>query len=120
MRAKMVAALAEFLDIDYELASQALHHTWEATKDVRTGGDTPATWQPDLENPGQALAHRVQMAMTAEFDGEELFPAVVVVQAREGHVGLAVTAIQFNDAEWLLRMGIGAIRRTVRQQGDGQ
>lgn len=116
MRAKMVATLAEFLDISYEKASAALHEVWEHTKDVDSGENVPS-WQPDLSNPGHALAHRVQQAITREFDGEEMFEACVVVRARTGHIGMAATMITFEEVEWLLRMGIGSARRTVRQHG---
>lgn len=118
MRARMVATMAEFLDIPYERASDAMHAMWEATKDI-DGGSGPWTHEPNLKNPGIALAHRVQMAMAREFDGEDYFPAVVVVQSRTGHVGLAATAITGGEVENLLRLGIGAARRNTRQHGGG-
>jgi hypothetical protein len=89
MRARMAAAIAEDLGVSVEDASRAMHAAWEATKDDEKG--TPFSRQPDLSNPGQALARRVQAALEREFSGEELFPVVVVVQARTNHIGLAVT-----------------------------
>jgi hypothetical protein len=115
MRARMAAAIAEDLGVSVEDASRAMHAAWEATKDDETG--TPPSWQPDLSNPGEALARRVQAALEREFSGEELFPVVVVVQARTGHIGLAVTDLDFGGVEQLLMLGRGAARRSLRQHG---
>lgn len=116
MRAKMVATLAEHLDITYEKASEALNAVWSATMDIDVSKQ-PWSKDPNLQNPGVALAHRVQECLTREFSGEEIFPAVVVVQARDGHVGMAATAITVDQVEQLLRLGIGAARRNRRQHG---
>lgn len=117
MRAKSVAALAEFLDITYEQASEALNVVWKATMDI-DGGSGAWSHDPNVSNPGIALAHRVQMAISEEFSGEDLFPAIVVVQSPTGHIGLAATAISAAEIEHLLRLGIGAVRRNLRQHGE--
>lgn len=116
VRPKLVRAVAEFLEIDTELASRALHAAWEATKDDVTG--PPPSWQPDLSDPAQALAHRVQGALNREFDGEPLFPCVVVVsEPVTQRVGFAATAITLGEVDELLLLGRGAAKRAVRQHG---
>jgi hypothetical protein len=115
MRARMAAAIAEDLGVSVEDASRAMHAAWEATKDDEKG--TPFSRQPDLSNPGQALARRVQEALEREFSGEELFPCVVVVQARTNHIGIAATALDAGEVEQLLMLGRGAARRSLRQHG---
>lgn len=118
MREKMVDAFSEFLDIPRERASAAMHHAWEVTKDVKEPGSSPPSYTPDLSNSGVALAHRVELAMAMEFSGEDMFPAVVVVQSRDGHIGIASMLLSLSESEWLLRLGIGAVRRSLRQHGE--
>jgi hypothetical protein len=116
MRERMAQVIADTLGVSVQRASEAMHAAWEATKDEETG--TPPSWQPDLSDPGQALARRVQEALEREFDGEELFPCVVVVQEnRSRRIGLAATAISFGEVEQLIMLGRGAARRSLRQQG---
>jgi hypothetical protein len=116
MRERMAQVIADMLGVSVQRASEAMHAAWEATKDEETG--TPPSWQPDLSDPGQALARRVQEALEREFDGEELFPCVVVVQEnRSRRIGLAATAISFGEVEQLIMLGRGAARRSLRQQG---
>lgn len=118
IRPKMVDALAGFLGISRSLASDALERVWEETKDVRSGA--PPSWQPDLSDPGQALARRVQGALEREFDGEPLFRAIVVVEEPVSRrVGIAATAMNWGDVDELLMLGRGAAKRTVRQYGLG-
>lgn len=117
-RGRMVAAIAERLGVTLEDASDAMHAAWAATADDRSGS-APPSWQPDLSDPGQALARRVQAALEREFGGEPLFPCVVVVQEPlSNRVGLAVTAIGLGEADTLLMLGRGAVRRTRRHYGD--
>jgi hypothetical protein len=116
MRDKMVAAIADELGVSPERASAAMHRAWELTKDDEAGA--PPSWQPDLSDPAQALARRVQAALEQEFDGEPLFPCVVVVQEpMTGRVGFAATQIPLGEADQLLLLGRGAARRAVRQHG---
>jgi hypothetical protein len=116
MREKMVAVLAERLGVSREDASDAMHAVWEATKDVK--GGAPPSWQPDLSDPAQALARRVQAALEREFEGEPLFPCVVVVQdTLSNRIGFAATAIDLGEADQLLMLGRGAARRAARQAG---
>lgn len=116
MRRRMAEVMAERLGVDVDDVSEAMHLAWEATKDVV--GGAPMSWQPDLSDPAQALAHRAQMALTREFDGEPLFPACVVVQDNmTGRIGIAATAIELGDVDQLLLLGRGAARRSVRQHG---
>lgn len=110
----MVDVIAERLGADPQAVSDAMHEAWDATRDLETG--TGFSWQPDLSNPGQALAHRVQQALEREFDGEDLFPCVVVVQdLMSNHIGLAATAVPAGEIDHLLLLGRGAAKRTVRQ-----
>lgn len=114
MRDRMVAAVASTLGVTHEAASEAMHNAWEATKDVREG--SPPSWQPDLTDPGQALAHRVQMALEREFAGEPLFSVVTVVEdPATRRIGMATTLRDFGSVEQLLMLGRGAARRAVRQ-----
>lgn len=114
MRERMVDAIAGHLEVPREQASAAMNAAWEATKDVRGGG--PPSWQPDMDDPGQRLARRVQAALEREFSDEPLFPCVVVVQDdRSRRIGIAATAIHFADVELLLRLGMGTARRIDRQ-----
>lgn len=114
MREKMVQTVAASLGVSEGRASAALHAAWEATKDDK--GGAPPSWQPDLSDPGQALARRVQGALEREFEGEELFPCVVVVQEnRSRRIGFAATAIELGEVDQLLMLGRGAARRAVRQ-----
>lgn len=116
LRERMVDAVSAELGVSRERASAAMHAAWEATKDHR-GGAAPPSYQPDLADPGQALAHRVQAALEREFTGERLFPCVVVVQdGRSGRVGVAATAVTL--AEQLVRLGAGTLRRQARQFGE--
>jgi hypothetical protein len=117
MRAKSVAALAEFLDISYERASDALNVTWAATMDIDKASGA-WTQDPNVTSPGIQLAHRVQACLDREFSDEDLFAAVVLVRSPTGHIGLATTAISIEEVEQLLRLGIGAARRNSRQHGD--
>jgi hypothetical protein len=116
MRERMVQVIAASLGVSPERASAAMHAAWDATKG---DGAKPPSWQPDLNDPGQALAHRVQLALAREIDGEDLFSCVVVVQAPTGHIGIAATAIDFGDVDQLLMLGRGAARRAVRQAAGG-
>lgn len=116
MRDKMVVAIAEELGVSHERASEAMHKAWEATKDDERGA--PPSWQPDLSDPGQALARRVQGALEQEFDGEPLFPCAVVVQEpMTGRIGIAATQIPFGEVDQLLMLGRGAARRSGRHYG---
>jgi hypothetical protein len=118
MRERMAQVIADMLGVSVQRASEAMHAAWEATKDEETG--TPPSWQPDLSDPGQALARRVQEALEREFDGEELFPCIVVVQEnRSRRIGLAATEISFGEVEQLLMLGRGAARRSLRQHEGG-
>lgn len=82
--------------------------------------DVPPNWQPDLSDPAQALARRVQAALEREFDGEPLFPCCVVVQENTTRrVGLAATAMGLEGVDSLLLLGRGAARRAVRHAGRG-
>lgn len=113
----MVDVVAEHLGVSRERASEAMHAAWEATKDVVDG--TPPSWQPDMNDPGQALARRVQAALEREFAGEELFPCCVVVQEpMSGRMGLAATGLAtMGEVDHHLMLGRGAARRTARQHG---
>jgi len=114
MRERMVKAIADHLGVTPERASAAMNAAWESTKDVKTGA--APSWQPDLSDPGQALARRVQEALEREFGGDPPFSCVVVVQdPATNRVGLAATAIDFGDVELLLMLGRGAAKRAVRQ-----
>lgn len=114
MRARMVEALAAFLGIEHERASAALDHVWEATKD--DGAEAPPSWQPDLDDPAQALAHRVQLALEREFAGEPLFPTCVLVEDPDTRrIGLAATALAAGEIESFLLLGRGMVRRVLRQ-----
>lgn len=114
MREKMVTVIADELGVTRERASAAMHRAWDATKD--DGKGAPPSWQPDLSNPGQALARRVQAALEREFAGEPLFPCVVVVEEQMTRmIGFAATAISLGEADQLLMLGRGAARRAVRQ-----
>jgi hypothetical protein len=116
MREKMAQAIAASLGVSRERASQAMHAAWEATKD--DGETAVPSWQPDLSDPGQALARRVQAALEREFDGEELFPCVVVVQEnRSRRVGIAATMISLGEIDQLLLLGRGVARRSARRHG---
>lgn len=125
-RELMIAAAARVLDPDNaspaatrELAAQVLEEAMDAARGSPAG--PPPSWQPDLSDPGQALARRVQEALEREFDGEELFPCVVVVQEnRTRRVGMAATAIGMNDVVHLLTLGRGAAMRVIREQGERQ
>lgn len=117
-RQRMVVALAEFLAIPEDRASAAMNHIWEATKDYRGQGGPPRS-TPDPADPGHALAHRIQMMLEREFDGEEAFPCVVTVQDnRTRRVGIAISGIPWDEAEPLLRLGMGTVRRQHRQYGE--
>ena len=113
MRAKMVAALAEFLDIDYERASKALDAVYAATNN--TGDRDIFKIDPNLQNPGVAIAHRIQAAVCREFEGEQIIPAVCVAQAASGHVGLAASSVATEEIENLLLLGLRAVRRNRKK-----
>lgn len=81
-----------------------------------TPSGTQPSLQPDLSDPGQALAHRVQRALEREFDGEPLFPCVVVVEENmTRRVGVAATAVGLENVDRLLMLGRGTVRRTLRE-----
>jgi hypothetical protein len=114
MRERMVRAMADYLDVSDQRVSEAMDVAFQATKDIK--GGAPPSWQPDMSDAGQALARRAQSALEHEFEGEPLFPCVVVVQEPTTHrIGIAATAIDFGDVDQLLMLGRGAARRAVRQ-----
>lgn len=99
--------------------AKAVLHDYVAYVDEHTDDPVP-NFQPDLNDPAQALARRVQGALEREFAGEDLFPCVVVVADNaSGRVGLAATAISLQEVDNVLLLGRGAARRAVRL-GDGR
>lgn len=110
-----VRALAAYLDITPERAALALEHVWEATKSVK-GRYAHMSFEPDPRNPGVDLAYRVEQAIQAKVTKRDMECCVVVLQeARTRAVALAVMDLPAGEAEFLLRLGIGVLRRGLRQ-----
>jgi hypothetical protein len=120
----MGAVLAALRDIEQGVADPAARAR-QALRDFVALIDEhaePANFgmRPDLNDAGHALAHRVQQALTREFDGEELFPCVVVVEEPvQRSIGIAATAVPLEGVDQLLMLGRGAVRRVIRQSSDG-
>lgn len=118
-RRAMVEALASYLNISKDRASNALEHVFEATEDIRGEYAYGPSSDPDPANPGVQLAWRVEQAIyAADIGPADMECAVIVVQdAMTRVIGAAALGIPAEDVELFLRLGIGAWRRGLRQGG---
>lgn len=91
-----------FDDLDRKHPSQPLHRT------------------PNLSDPAEAMAHRamaaIQRAFREEFMLEAVGPNVTIVVAvpPDGKIGIASTEPDPNLVLYALKMGQGAVQRSVR------
>lgn len=91
-----------FAEFDRKYPSSPLHRT------------------PNLADPAEAMAHRAMEAITRAFREEFVLDAVgpnvtvVVAVPPDGRIGIASTEPDPNDILHALKMGWGAVHRSVR------
>jgi hypothetical protein len=110
----LVEALSAIAREGDETAQRALDDFMALADEL--ADDPRPDFQPDLSDPGQALARRVQEALEREFQGEPIFGAMVVVEEPQTRrIGVAATVRSLEEADLLLMLGRGVVKRAIRK-----